>query len=58
MNDAIDAMQGHNQLELDYDVMRLSPFMMNKYVKKTITQEKEFEYMSKIADFYSRFLLL
>ena len=51
-------MQGHNQLDLINDELRLSPYMMNKYVRETISEEQELDYMSKIADFYSRFLVL
>ena len=41
VNEAIDAMQGYNQLDLESEELRLSPFML-KYVKQTISEEEEF----------------
>ena len=57
VNEAIDAMQGYNQLDLESEELRLSPFML-KYVKQTINEEEEFQFMSQIAEFYCQFLML
>ena len=58
VNEAIDLMLDHNQLIFDHGELKLSAFMMNKYVRKTMSEEYEQRFMSKIADFYSRFLAL
>ena len=50
-------MQGYNQLDIDNEELRLSPFM-SKYVKQMIDQDSEYKFMLQIAEFYSQFLVL
>ena len=39
VNEALDVMQGHNILENDQSVLRLSSYVMNKYVRKIMGPE-------------------
>ena len=50
-------MQGYNQLDIDNEELRLSPFM-SKYVNQMIDEDSKYKFMLQIAEFYSQFLVL
>ena len=57
INESIETMKDYNQLTIKNDLVKLAPYML-KYARQNIDCKEEQLSMFKIANFYSRFLVL